>query len=223
MRERILDLTAGRGADASCNPVGGELFDVSLRAIVPLGRILVIGWIAAGRFSPHIQRRFAFARASRRRRRWRAPDRRQMRHHHAGRVAAAGHLPARWLPSAYSPCPSSLDFQCRAGCCFGQIAPYIGCPPTRHAGAGELCGPCLRRRSEDGAGLPVTRAGAGARRLPAAYPMVRASLRSVCRATAVIWPERKVMPACRSVGPWPMTGADGINNAGPQSPDPSRS
>jgi NADPH:quinone reductase-like Zn-dependent oxidoreductase len=60
VRERILDLTAGRGADASCNPVGGELFDVALRAIAPLGRILVIGWIAAGRFSPHIQRRVGY-------------------------------------------------------------------------------------------------------------------------------------------------------------------
>ena len=107
VRERILDLTGGRGADVFCDPVGGELFDISLRAIAPLGRILVIGftsgvfpvaranillikaasviganyghflatqttqareqvermlgWIAAGRFSPHVHRRFAFA------------------------------------------------------------------------------------------------------------------------------------------------------------------
>jgi len=107
VRERILELTGGRGADVFCDPVGGELFDISLRAIAPLGRILVIGftsgvfpvaranillikaasviganyghflatqtvqarvqvermlgWIAAGRFSPQIHRRFPFA------------------------------------------------------------------------------------------------------------------------------------------------------------------
>jgi hypothetical protein len=107
VQERILDLTGGRGADVFCDPVGGELFVISLRAIAPLGRILVIGftsgvfpvaranillikavsviganyghflatetaqarvqvermlgWIAEGRFSPHIHRRFAFS------------------------------------------------------------------------------------------------------------------------------------------------------------------
>lgn len=44
VRERILELTDGRGADVVCDPVGGELFDISLRAIAPLGRILVIGF-----------------------------------------------------------------------------------------------------------------------------------------------------------------------------------
>jgi NADPH:quinone reductase len=44
VRERILELTQQRGADVFCDPVGGELFDVSLRAIAPLGRLLVIGF-----------------------------------------------------------------------------------------------------------------------------------------------------------------------------------
>jgi len=44
VRERILALTQQRGADVVCDPVGGELFDVSLRAIAPLGRLLVIGF-----------------------------------------------------------------------------------------------------------------------------------------------------------------------------------
>jgi NADPH:quinone reductase len=44
VRDRILEFTQGRGADVFCDPVGGELFDVSLRAIAPLGRVLVIGF-----------------------------------------------------------------------------------------------------------------------------------------------------------------------------------
>jgi NADPH2:quinone reductase len=44
LRERVLELTQQRGADVYCDPVGGELFDISLRAIAPLGRLLVIGF-----------------------------------------------------------------------------------------------------------------------------------------------------------------------------------
>jgi NADPH:quinone reductase len=44
IRERVLALTDGRGADIYVDPVGGELFDQSLRAIAPYGRILVIGF-----------------------------------------------------------------------------------------------------------------------------------------------------------------------------------
>jgi NADPH2:quinone reductase len=44
VRERILEITQQRGADVFCDPVGGELFDVSLRTIAPLGRLLVIGF-----------------------------------------------------------------------------------------------------------------------------------------------------------------------------------
>jgi NADPH2:quinone reductase len=44
VRERLLELTNGRGADVFCDPVGGEVFDLSFRAIAPLGRLLVIGF-----------------------------------------------------------------------------------------------------------------------------------------------------------------------------------
>ncbi|CAN7708718.1 NADPH:quinone oxidoreductase family protein [Aminobacter sp. LjRoot7] len=46
VRQRLLDLTGGRGADVYYDPVGGELFDISMRAIAKEGRILIIG--AAG-------------------------------------------------------------------------------------------------------------------------------------------------------------------------------
>ncbi|MCP5228717.1 NADPH:quinone oxidoreductase family protein [Accumulibacter sp.] len=44
VRERIRDLTAGRGADVVYDPVGGALFTASLRSIAFEGRILVIGF-----------------------------------------------------------------------------------------------------------------------------------------------------------------------------------
>lgn len=44
LRERLLELTGGRGADVFFDPVGGDLFDASLRAIAPGGRILVVGF-----------------------------------------------------------------------------------------------------------------------------------------------------------------------------------
>lgn len=44
IRERVKALTGGRGADVIYDPVGGEVFDASLRAIAPDGRILVIGF-----------------------------------------------------------------------------------------------------------------------------------------------------------------------------------
>lgn len=43
-RERVKDLTAGRGADVVFDPVGGNAFDESLRAIAPEGRILSVGF-----------------------------------------------------------------------------------------------------------------------------------------------------------------------------------
>ncbi|GGA78910.1 NADPH:quinone oxidoreductase [Nitratireductor aestuarii] len=46
VRARILELTDGQGADVFYDPVGGELFDVSMRSIAKEGRILIIG--AAG-------------------------------------------------------------------------------------------------------------------------------------------------------------------------------
>lgn len=44
IRERVKALTGGRGADVIYDPVGGEVFDASLRAVAPDGRILVIGF-----------------------------------------------------------------------------------------------------------------------------------------------------------------------------------
>lgn len=44
VRARVKDLTGGRGADVVYDPVGGEIFDASLRSIAPDGRILVIGF-----------------------------------------------------------------------------------------------------------------------------------------------------------------------------------
>ena len=41
---RIKELTEGRGADVFYDPVGGELFDASLRSIAFEGRILAIGF-----------------------------------------------------------------------------------------------------------------------------------------------------------------------------------
>lgn len=48
IRDRIKSLTDGRGADVIYDPVGGDVFDISLRSIAFEGRILVIGF-AGGR------------------------------------------------------------------------------------------------------------------------------------------------------------------------------
>jgi NADPH2:quinone reductase len=48
IRERVRTLTEGRGADVVYDPVGGDAFDASLRAIAWEGRIIVIGF-AGGR------------------------------------------------------------------------------------------------------------------------------------------------------------------------------
>lgn len=47
-RDRVLEVTGGRGADVVFDPVGGDVFDESLRCIAPLGRLIPIGF-AAGR------------------------------------------------------------------------------------------------------------------------------------------------------------------------------
>jgi NADPH2:quinone reductase len=44
LRDRIKELTRGRGADVIFDPVGGDVFDESLRSIAWGGRILVIGF-----------------------------------------------------------------------------------------------------------------------------------------------------------------------------------
>ncbi len=43
-RDAVLKLTGGRGADVIYDPVGGDVFDQSLRCIAPEGRILPMGF-----------------------------------------------------------------------------------------------------------------------------------------------------------------------------------
>ena len=49
-RERVKDLTGGRGADVIFDPVGGDVFDESTRCIAFDGRLLVVGF-AGGRIA----------------------------------------------------------------------------------------------------------------------------------------------------------------------------
>lgn len=44
LRDRVKALTGGRGVDVVYDPVGGELFDASLRCTAPGGRILLVGF-----------------------------------------------------------------------------------------------------------------------------------------------------------------------------------
>lgn len=44
LREAIFDLTGGRGANVVLDPVGGTLFDLSLKVMAPYGRLLVVGF-----------------------------------------------------------------------------------------------------------------------------------------------------------------------------------
>jgi NADPH:quinone reductase len=43
-KEKVKDLTDGRGADVIFDPVGGDVFDDSLRCVAPFGRILIVGF-----------------------------------------------------------------------------------------------------------------------------------------------------------------------------------
>ena len=43
-REQVKDLTADRGADVIYDPVGGDVFDESMRCIAPFGRLLIVGF-----------------------------------------------------------------------------------------------------------------------------------------------------------------------------------
>jgi NADPH2:quinone reductase len=43
-RDQIRDLTHGRGADVIFDPVGGDVFDESMRCIAPFGRLLIVGF-----------------------------------------------------------------------------------------------------------------------------------------------------------------------------------
>lgn len=44
LKDRVKELTGGRGADVIYDPVGGELFDQCMRSIAWKGRVLVIGF-----------------------------------------------------------------------------------------------------------------------------------------------------------------------------------
>jgi NADPH2:quinone reductase len=43
-RDSVKALTGGRGADVIYDPVGGDVFDESMRCVAPFGRILVVGF-----------------------------------------------------------------------------------------------------------------------------------------------------------------------------------
>jgi NADPH2:quinone reductase len=43
-RDQVLALTGGRGADVIFDPVGGDVFDESMRCVAPFGRILIVGF-----------------------------------------------------------------------------------------------------------------------------------------------------------------------------------
>ena len=45
-REEVKALTDGRGADVILDPVGGAVFDESMRCVAPFGRILIVGFTA---------------------------------------------------------------------------------------------------------------------------------------------------------------------------------
>ncbi len=43
-RDQVKELTGGHGADVIYDPVGGDVFDESIRCIAPFGRILIVGF-----------------------------------------------------------------------------------------------------------------------------------------------------------------------------------
>jgi NADPH2:quinone reductase len=43
-REQVKELTGGRGADVIFDPIGGSVFDESMRCVAPFGRILIVGF-----------------------------------------------------------------------------------------------------------------------------------------------------------------------------------
>lgn len=51
IRERVKELTGGRGADVIYDPVGGPVFEASMRCIALEGRILIIG-ATSGTYAP---------------------------------------------------------------------------------------------------------------------------------------------------------------------------
>jgi len=43
-RDQVREITGDRGADVIYDPVGGDVFDESMRCIAPLGRLLIVGF-----------------------------------------------------------------------------------------------------------------------------------------------------------------------------------
>lgn len=43
-RDQVMALTGGRGADVIFDPIGGDIFDESMRCVAPYGRILIVGF-----------------------------------------------------------------------------------------------------------------------------------------------------------------------------------
>ena len=43
-RDQVKALTSGRGADVIFDPVGGDVFDESMRCVAPFGRLLIVGF-----------------------------------------------------------------------------------------------------------------------------------------------------------------------------------
>ena len=77
LTERIMALTAGKGADVCFDPVGGELFDAALSALGWGGRILLVGFVGGVQQIPAnrllVKHRAALG-SSLRYFRWHAPD-----------------------------------------------------------------------------------------------------------------------------------------------------
>ncbi len=46
LRNQVYDVTAGYGADVILDPLGGDIFDTSIRALAWCGRLVVIGFVA---------------------------------------------------------------------------------------------------------------------------------------------------------------------------------
>lgn len=59
LAERIRELTGGRGADVSFDPVGGDVFDAAMRSTAVDGRLLVVGF-AGGRIASAPANRILF-------------------------------------------------------------------------------------------------------------------------------------------------------------------
>jgi NADPH2:quinone reductase len=54
LREQVRQATAGKGADITLDPVGGEMFEAALRALAWRGRMVVIGF-AGGQIIPTVR------------------------------------------------------------------------------------------------------------------------------------------------------------------------